>query len=85
MGAGTGTGPLGGRAMTTAQAARLAELQVRMTDENLDLFVVQDPDSIVAFGSGLKLGSPSPTMSIRITRDEVNRAVGGENRLLQRK
>ena len=35
--------------MSASHAARLAELQARMTDENLDLFVVQDPDSIVAF------------------------------------
>jgi len=35
--------------MNTTQAARLAKLQARMTDENLDLFVIQDPDSIVAF------------------------------------
>jgi Xaa-Pro aminopeptidase len=34
--------------VTTAQATRLAELQARMTEEGLDLFVVQDPDSIVA-------------------------------------
>lgn len=35
--------------MIATQAARLAELQARMTDAGLDLFVVQDPDSIVAF------------------------------------
>jgi Xaa-Pro aminopeptidase len=35
--------------MTTTQAARLAELQARMTDTGFDLFVVQDPDSMVAF------------------------------------
>ncbi len=35
--------------MITTQAARLAELRARMTDEGLDLFVIQDPDSIVAF------------------------------------
>ena len=35
--------------MSASHAARLAELRARMTDENLDLFVVQDPDSIVAF------------------------------------
>ena len=35
--------------MTVAQSARLTELQGRMRDEGLDLFVIQDPDSIVAF------------------------------------
>ncbi len=35
--------------MTATQTTRLAELQARMRDEGLDLFVVQDPDSIVAF------------------------------------
>jgi Xaa-Pro aminopeptidase len=34
--------------MTASQAARLAQLQARMTEEGLDLFVVQDPDSMVA-------------------------------------
>jgi Xaa-Pro aminopeptidase len=35
--------------MTATQATRLAELQACMTEEGLDLFVVQDPDSMVAF------------------------------------
>lgn len=36
-------------AVTVAQSARLTELQERMRDAGLDLFVIQDPDSIVAF------------------------------------
>ncbi len=35
--------------MTVAQSARLTDLQGRMRDEEFDLFVVQDPDSIAAF------------------------------------
>ena len=35
--------------MATAQTTRLAELQARMSDAGLDLFVIQDPDSIAVF------------------------------------
>ncbi len=35
--------------MTATQATRLAKLQACMTEEGLGLFVIQDPDSMVAF------------------------------------